>query len=393
MISSCKHLLDKLLERDKPNWSISTSKEIIHSKVFEKITDINFKQEEYSSAVFKKLWTKDLDIKEDKVTDTITGYDFSSTQYNDELDPTHLIFNNGKISSNFGCYQAGIHVWHDAEDKLGNVYNYYKRIISLLDSSTIPGLLASSLTNSANVVCLSTDATDVELISNKENNKNGLNTGIYIMHVRNGAEVNVTETITNTSDMNLNKWIWIVGYNAKLNLTRKAGNTNGVIDDVCILQYPDSEVTINTYDKEDQYRHLDITAYQDTKTTVNGSVLCKNSSSVHNVIVNHKGDNSTSRIKYHSAIYDSNVTDFIGSINVEKCAVGTDSSMINKNLLMDETSKAKSIPKLNINTKEIECTHGCTISNIDEDELYYLETLGVSKNKARRLIADGHIQI
>jgi len=73
--------------------------------------------------------------------------------------------------------------------------------------------------------------------------------------------------------------------------------------------------------------------------------------------------------------------------------VGTDSSMINKNLLMDETSKAKSIPKLNINTKEIECTHGCTISNIDEDELYYLETLGVSKNQARRLIADGHIQI
>ena len=67
--------------------------------------------------------------------------------------------------------------------------------------------------------------------------------------------------------------------------------------------------------------------------------------------------------------------------------------MINKNLLMDKTSKAKSIPKLNINTKEIECTHGCTISNIDETELYYLETLGVSKSKAKRIIADGHIQI
>ena len=60
---------------------------------------------------------------------------------------------------------------------------------------------------------------------------------------------------------------------------------------------------------------------------------------------------------------------------------------------MDKNSKAKSIPKLNINTKEIQCTHGCTISNIDENELYYLETLGVSKNNAKTLIANGHIQI
>jgi len=393
MISSCKHLLDKILDLDKPNWSVSPSKEIINSAVFDKITDINFKQEEYSSAVFKKLWTKELDIERDKLTRSITGYDFSGRQFNDELDPTHLVFNNGNVSSNFGCYQAGIHVWHDAEGKLGNVYNYYKKIVPLFDTCTVPGLLASSLTNGVNIICLSTDATDVELINKQESKSSGMDAGVYMVHVRNGAEVNVTETITNTSNMHVNKWIWIVGYDAKLNLTRKTGNTNGVIDDVCILQYPDSEVTINTYDKEDQYRHMDITAYQDTKTTVNGSVLCKNSSSVHNVIVNHKGDNGTSKIKYHSAIYDSNVTDFIGSINVEKSAVGTDSSMINKNLLMDETSKAKSIPKLNINTKEIECTHGCTISNIDEDELYYLETLGVSKNQARRLIADGHIQI
>jgi len=102
---------------------------------------------------------------------------------------------------------------------------------------------------------------------------------------------------------------------------------------------------------------------------------------------------TTSTIKYHSAIYNDNVTDFIGSINVNKKAVGTNSSMINKNLLMDKTSKAKSIPKLSINTKEIQCTHGCTISNVDQDDIYYLETLGMSKASARRIIADGHIQI
>ena len=93
MISSCKHLLNEILELDKPNWSVSPSKELINSAVFDKITDINFKQEEYSSAVFKKLWNKELDIERDKLTRSITGYDFSGKQFNDELDPTHLVFN------------------------------------------------------------------------------------------------------------------------------------------------------------------------------------------------------------------------------------------------------------------------------------------------------------
>lgn len=393
MTNSCKSLLDNLLSLDRPNWSVSTSKELINKLVFDNLTDINYKQEEYSSALFKKLWTKEIDIEDDKITRSVSGSDIWSTQYNNELDPTHVTINNGVASGNFGMFKEGISVWHDSESKLGNVYNYYKRLLPAMEGSTTPGLLAASLTDCASVICLSADADDVEIINEHSSKLNKLNSGVYIVHVRNGVEVNVNETITNTDEMHLNKWIWIVGYGSKLKLTRLAGNTNGVIDDVTMIQYPGSEVTINTHDKEDQYRHLDITAYQDTITTVNGSVLCKNSSSVHNVIVNHKGDNSTSRIKYHSAVYNSNTTDFIGSINVDKCAVGTDSSMINKNLLMDETSNAKSIPKLNINTKEIECTHGCTISNIDEDELYYLETLGVSKNNARRLIADGHIQI
>ena len=178
-------------------------------------------------------------------------------------------------------------------------------------------------------------------------------------------------------------------YGSKLELTRELVNGNGVIDDVSIIQYPNSELIVNTYDKDP----METFRYYSILYARKRSVLCKNSSSSHNVIVNHKGNNGTSTIKYHSAIYSNNVTDFIGSINVDKKAVGTNSSMINKNLLMDKTSKAKSIPKLNINTKEIQCTHGCTISNIDENELYYLETLGISKSKAKRMIADGHIQI
>ena len=67
--------------------------------------------------------------------------------------------------------------------------------------------------------------------------------------------------------------------------------------------------------------------------------------------------------------------------------------MTNKNLLVDPLARAVSRPILRINTKELECSHGCTTSKIRDEDLYYLETLGMDKGSAKSLIASGHIQI
>jgi hypothetical protein len=391
MTKSCEDLLDLLIEVGGEQWSINATKEFLSKSLHDSYTPVNYKLEEYSSAVFKRLWTKELDFP-------FNGQGNASVYsngFNDEV-PQNVRFKAGQFSGNHELNQLGGHIWHDTGDAHGNVYDYYTRSIDVFKNSTIPGLLATALTGGTSVCMLSTWENKHALNfvnEDVDNENNSLNAGVYIVHIRDKSNLTVKESILNGKDMYLNKWIYIIGYDSKLELTREVINSNGVVDDVSIIQYPGSELIVNTYDKDPQWRHLDITAYQNTTTTVNGSVLCKNSSSSHNVIVNHKGNNSTSTIKYHSAIYNNNVTDFIGSINVDKKAVGTNSSMINKNLLMDKTSKAKSIPKLNINTKEIQCTHGCTISNVDENEIYYLETLGVSKTNARKMIADGHIQI
>ena len=402
MSRTCENILDSILEYKTQNtWSINATKDHITPKLLKNLNTINYKQELYSSAIFKSLWTKEYEYPSGKKDFITASGTFNSMplpnfeDYNDELDASHIIFKQGVMHTNFGLANIGGYVYHDTGDKYSSVYDYFAKIIEVLENSTTPGLLASLITGGTSVgVFTGFHKKDIKFIAEDIDKDNpSINAGVYIIHIKDGATTNVEESIMGTNDLFVNKWIYIVDYGCKLDLTRKVANANGVIDDVSIIQYPDSEVTINTYDKDNQWRHIDITAYQNTKTIVNGSVLCKNSSSAHNVVVNHKGNNGLSRIKYHSAIYNTNITDFIGSINVDKKAVGTDAIMINKNLLMDKSSKAKSIPKLNINTKEIECSHGCTISNIDEDEIYYLETLGVSRNSARRLIADGHIQI
>lgn len=392
MTKSCESLLDLLLEVGDKQWSINATKELLSKDLYGSYTPVNYKLEEYSSAVFKSLWTKDLDFPFNNSQSNASIY---SNGFNDEI-PENVKFRSGQFSGNHELSDLGGQIWHDTGDTYGNVYDYYTKSIDVLKDSTIPGLLATALTGGTSVCSLSTwNSTHTLNFINEDidNENSSLNAGVYLVHIRDKSSVKIKESITNSKDMYLNKWIYIIGYGSKLELTREVINSNGVIDDVSVIQYPDSELIINTYDKDPQWRHLDITAYQNTTTTINGSVLCKNSSSSHSVNVHHKGNNGTSTIKYHSAIYNDNTTDFIGNINVDKKAIGTNSNMINKNLLMDKNSKAKSIPKLNINTKEIQCTHGCTISNIDENELYYLETLGVSKNNAKTLIANGHIQI
>lgn len=392
MAKSCEQLLDVLIDVGDSQWSINATKENLFKSLHKSLTPINYKHEEFSSAVFKSLWTKELEFPFLNQQSKATIY---SNGFNDEV-PENVRFMTGQLAGNYELKDFGGHLWHDSGDKNSNVYDYYSKVLDLLKESTTPGLLACALTGGTSVCMLNSWNQSYTLKfrnQDTEDEKGSLNAGVYIVHIRDKSNICISEIIENSKDMYLNKWVYILGYGSKLTLTRELINGNGLIDDVSIIQYPESELIVNTYDKDPQWRHLDITAYQDTKTTINGSVLCKNSSSSHNVIVNHKGDNGTSTIKYNSAIYSNNVTDFIGSINVDKKAVGTNSNMINKNLLMDKTSKAKSIPKLNINTKEIQCTHGCTISNIDQTELYYLETLGVSKSKAKRIIADGHIQI
>jgi Fe-S cluster assembly protein SufD len=74
---------------------------------------------------------------------------------------------------------------------------------------------------------------------------------------------------------------------------------------------------------------------------------------------------------------DSAHSSFLGKITVDKEAEGVDAELFNKNLLLSNKATAITEPQLDINTKEINCKHGCTVSNINKEDLYYLESRGI----------------
>ena len=130
-----------------------------------------------------------------------------------------------------------------------------------------------------------------------------------------------------------------------------------------------------------------IDVYNDCKTKVEGRFDLYGKNINNNLInVHHKGKNSKSDIDIRSVIDDTAHSSFMGSIIVDKDAVDTDAKLYNRNLLLSSKATAITEPQLDIHTKEISCNHGCTVSNIDKQELYYLESKGIETNIAEETL-------
>ena len=77
--------------------------------------------------------------------------------------------------------------------------------------------------------------------------------------------------------------------------------------------------------------------------------------------------------------------------DVSPNSVGFNGHMKNENLMLTPNTKMHSRPILDIHTKEIECSHGCTISNIDKSKLYYLQSRGLSKDIAEDVLVSSFL--
>ncbi len=100
-----------------------------------------------------------------------------------------------------------------------------------------------------------------------------------------------------------------------------------------------------------------------------------------------KGD-----VLYRGIIRDRAHTIFDGLIKVEKTAQLTDSYLANHNLLLSPKARADSLPTLEIEANNVRCTHGATVGQLDTEQLFYMQSRGLSRVEAERLIVTGFVQ-
>ncbi|XHU96483.1 MAG: Fe-S cluster assembly protein SufD [cyanobacterium endosymbiont of Rhopalodia gibba] len=79
---------------------------------------------------------------------------------------------------------------------------------------------------------------------------------------------------------------------------------------------------------------------------------------------------------------------FNGQISVPKLAQLTNATQLNRNLLLSSKARIDTKPELQITADNVKCSHGATISQLESDELFYLQSRGLSQNEARNLLID-----
>jgi len=77
---------------------------------------------------------------------------------------------------------------------------------------------------------------------------------------------------------------------------------------------------------------------------------------------------------------------FRGRIRVEQSAQQTDSKQISRTILLSDKSRAWSVPSLEIIADDVQCTHGSTVSDLSEEELFYLRSRGLDTSMSRNLL-------
>ena len=106
-------------------------------------------------------------------------------------------------------------------------------------------------------------------------------------------------------------------------------------------------------------------------------------------VIDHLVPNCTSGQNYKGVLNDKSRAVFNGIVFVRENATGTDAQQSNKNLLLSNEARVDTKPQLEIFNDDVKCSHGATVGQLEEEELFYLLTRGLPETLARNLLTYG----
>jgi Fe-S cluster assembly protein SufD len=104
------------------------------------------------------------------------------------------------------------------------------------------------------------------------------------------------------------------------------------------------------------------------------------------MMVEHAQPQGASRQFYNGILAGQARGVFHGRIVVHKDAQKTDAKQTNRNLLLSDAARIDTKPQLEIHADDVKCTHGATIGQIEEEQLFYLRSRGFPEKEARNLL-------
>jgi Fe-S cluster assembly protein SufD len=105
----------------------------------------------------------------------------------------------------------------------------------------------------------------------------------------------------------------------------------------------------------------------------------------------HLARDTRSDLGFKVAMTGASRSAYTGLIRIAREATGCEAYQENRNLLLSPGARADSIPELEILNEDVRCSHGATMSRIDDEQLFYLQARGLARRQAVRLIVFGFL--
>ena len=105
-------------------------------------------------------------------------------------------------------------------------------------------------------------------------------------------------------------------------------------------------------------------------------------------VVDHRVPNCVSNELYKGIIWDQATGVFNGKVFVREDAQLPNAFQQNNNILMSEQATMNSKPELEIYADDVQCSHGSTTGQFDEEAVFYLKARGIQDINARKMLIE-----
>ena len=166
--------------------------------------------------------------------------------------------------------------------------------------------------------------------------------------------------------------------------------TANLIDNTYISQKQESIVSVHTFSFGGNITRNNLNFYhfgERIDSTLKGITIIGNKQHVdHHTLVQHATPNCESHQNYKTILNDSATGVFNGKIFVEREAQKTNAFQQNNNILLSDKATINAKPQLEIFADDVKCSHGCTIGQLDETAMFYMQQRGIPKKEAKALL-------
>jgi Fe-S cluster assembly protein SufD len=105
--------------------------------------------------------------------------------------------------------------------------------------------------------------------------------------------------------------------------------------------------------------------------------------------IEHLAAHTESKQLFKTVLFDKAKTEFKVEVKIEKKARKSVAEQLNRNLLLSEKAKAVSRPQMRILNPDVDCHHGASIGQFDDEELFYFLSRGINREEAKKMLTLG----